>query len=153
MNKKGLSYFIMFLVYLIVLSMVLYFIVQIAKQGLAADLETKGLEYDLLMNRLLYSPNSISYTDTTIGRTYPGIIDMNKFNEETLNKTFGDSKRFGMKVNLGKDTIYYNKESYDEFQPLLWSEKYGSLNQTMFVFTDTNKKQGEMLHVLMVYAK
>lgn len=92
------------------------------------------LEANLFANRLLYSPNGISFVDENTGRAYPGIIDFKKFGMNDMeNKLlssiyYGDSNRnIGAKItfkNFGsneENLLFYNKKFYDEKKILIES--------------------------------
>jgi len=46
----------------------------------------EGLEDKLYETRMLYSPSCFAYHDDVSGRTYSGIIDLNKVNDVTVRK-------------------------------------------------------------------
>ena len=51
------------------------------------QIDTKEAEAAILINRILFSPNGISYFDEEISRTYPGIIDLEKFDDSILEQS------------------------------------------------------------------
>lgn len=76
------------------------------------------LENYLLAYRVLYSKNSIFYTDKITGRTYTNLVDLERFNEQVINELLGSkiNRDFGMSLTLDynniKKEIYVNKELY-----------------------------------------
>ena len=53
---------------------------------------SRGAESAVLINRALYSPNCFAYYDIDTLRTYPGVIDLNKFNQENFDKCLDSDK-------------------------------------------------------------
>lgn len=153
MNKKGVLFdWLIWSIRITLLAIVIYCIVAITISPLEEDLNTHDLDYTFLLNRLFYSPNSISYVDDLTGRVYPGIIDLSKFNEETLNKTLGTSSRFAVKITLGDKVIYNNKDNYDDMAHLVWSKAYDSvLTKKYIIVKDGEQKRGEVIDVEIVY--
>lgn len=96
------------------------------------NLESKDIEMDVFYNRLMYSSNAISYHDNTIGRTYIGIIDINKLNSENIEKAirYPDNRTIAAEINLYKAnneqiTVFYQEEWYKNYAPLGKSGKKG----------------------------
>ena len=95
----------------------------------------------ILNNRLLYSPNAISYLDLDINRGYPGIIDIGKYRNlenipinEIDSKIItygGENKLMASKLVLKdietskEETIFYNKENYEFWEPRILSTVEG----------------------------
>lgn len=52
----------------------------------------RGMESSLLTHRILYSPNCFAYYDNHLLRTYPGVIDINKFTQENFNNCLDSDK-------------------------------------------------------------
>jgi len=75
---------------------VLFFIFLILGVYLARDVRTEELEHSLLIKRLFYDQNCFSFTDE---RSYPGIIDLNKFQEERLEKC-AFKEKIGYRLDL-----------------------------------------------------
>ena len=75
---------------------VLFFIFLILGVYLARDVRTEDLERSLLIKRLFYDQNCFSFTDE---RSYPGIIDLSKFQEERLEKC-AFKENIGYKLDL-----------------------------------------------------
>ncbi len=86
MDKKGFVFLTEEQMSLVVYVFVILFVcgVLIVGSYLFTDknIETQGLERHLLINGLLYSPTCLSYSDEL--RSYPGIIDLDNFNENKL---------------------------------------------------------------------
>jgi hypothetical protein len=91
---------------------------------LIMNINVQDVESKVFINRVIYSEN-INYVDEN-GRLHPGVIDMNKFYQGNLEKEFiyPDERALAAKITLyeagetsGK-TIYYNKEWYNNWEPL-----------------------------------
>ncbi len=86
--------------------------------------QTESLEMDIIFNRILYSPNSISYTDASIGRTYLGVIDPARIDESILNKAlaYKREKTYSANITLiGQGFIkngYLQKDWYIRLYPI-----------------------------------
>jgi hypothetical protein len=117
-NKKGLAGESLEIVPYVVLTIIIVFAVG-ALLGLfiTKDFDTTTLETEVFANRLFHSPNSIMLTDNQTNRTYPGIIDMNKFNSETLEKSFifGEEERFLAFLELHNESFDFNDKREKPF--------------------------------------
>jgi hypothetical protein len=86
----------------------------------------KSLQVEVLFNRLMYSPNSIVYTDLATGVLYPGVIDMEKFTDETLDNSikYSSERHISAKLELYnqngelKKTAYLNNIWFNRLEPL-----------------------------------
>jgi hypothetical protein len=106
----------------------------------ALSVDIKNSEGNILINRLISSPGCLAYTDKTLGRSYPGIIDLSRFNPETLNNCiyFGESNDFAA-ASLNLTTIgtgavysaYYNEQGYKILYPKAGAQ--GSGGSMLFV--------------------
>ena len=92
----------------------------------------KPLQPELLLNRMLYSPAGITYQDNETGIVYPGIIDYEKFANETLDGMMKYSydrmlsaklELYNSKKELQK-TAFFNGVWYNRIEPLA-SNKIG----------------------------
>jgi len=106
----------------------------------------------IFVKRLLYSPNSFSYTDNITGRTYPGIIDINRFDSDILAKAFNFSKNnIAAKIELTnlenneKKEIYLNQKWYERWHPLTKFEQYEKKIKQRYVLINDNGKLKEGL--------
>jgi len=90
------------------------------------SIDATGVQGEILMNRFLYSPTCFSYVNTQISRSFPGIIDINKFNTETLDTCvyFGEANEYAaahftlhyLDTEEESETIY-NRRAYEEWKP------------------------------------
>lgn len=105
------------------------------------NIDSSEAEGRIFINRIVYSPNAISYFDGDIIRAYPGVIDMQKFKKlqnrdlnelDTNALTYGQGNRLIaaklVLINLidnTEDAVYYNKENYDFWEPRILSTATG----------------------------
>ena len=115
---------------IIFLTAVLFAVVILVKVFLITAIDVRQVESNVLVNRLLYS-RYISYFDEDLKRVYPGVIDLNKFQQLTSNPNIldtatisygSDNPIIAAKITLkqkSKDdvTIFYNKERFDKWEP------------------------------------
>jgi len=65
------------------------------------SLNSRETENLILMKRLTYSPNLLSYTDIRTGRVYPGIIDLDRFTTTNLDSNLlNRNKRLAVNLEL-----------------------------------------------------
>lgn len=131
-SKKGeiSGELILFIPRVIFLIAVLFAVVILMKTFLVTTIDVRKVESDVLVNRILYSKNGLSYYDKEIGRVYHGIIDLSKFNQFKENRVLDTAS-----INYGKDNpiiaakiilkqkgkndleLFYNKDRYDKWEP------------------------------------
>jgi len=106
--------------------------------------QTKDL---ILINRILYSPTSIAFTDPNTGRVYPDIIDLAKFNEKVLNSSINTDKNLiAAKLELKNlDTnevteTYLNKKWFDRWDPLIKFEQYSKTIKWKYILIKRGDK-------------
>jgi hypothetical protein len=115
MNKKGFVFLTEEQMNLVIYSLLIIFVfgVLIMTTYLNIDrtIDTVDLEKYTLVNNFLFSSDCVSYDDGF--RTYPGIIDFDKFNEERVSACISyPSSRIGFKVEL----MNFEKEIIKEFE-------------------------------------
>jgi len=90
---------------------------------IATSIDTAGLEADILVQWILYSPNGLGYLDTASQQAPLGIIDADKLaaamTDRALDKEItSNDPRQGAKITIGDKTAYYNKGLYNDYAPL-----------------------------------
>ena len=92
-------------------------VVSIGIVGWASNLEinTHDLQEQLLLNRILYSPNSIWYTQNSVMHT--GVINREKFTQQTIDAAFKYPDNYGgaeIRLAAGSysQTVYVNEPTY-----------------------------------------
>ena len=116
------------IIFIISVGVFVFFIIHFEK-----DIDTFPVESEIFADRILYSNSGLWYYDENISRLYPGILELDKFNnkermESSLNQTinYGDeNKRTAAELILEDSQgnkfgpIYYNEQKYKE-----WIEWY-----------------------------
>jgi len=124
-NRKGQEHGLWWFFYLGVMIIFVISVAFLINRVIDVSLETQDLEKHVLFSRFMLSPNSIFYTDPLIQRTYPGIIDMNKFNMETLEKLYDEESRtrIGFEIKLeGEEDLHYDENLFDIAFPIITIE-------------------------------
>ncbi len=113
---------------LIMLIIVFFIVIALINVYRVDRLDVQQLEASLLLDRVLYSRNCISYVDETTTRAYPGIIDLNKFSSDNLESCLyyeNENRNNAAKLILEDldgssiKTIFYNKKWYENWYPLI----------------------------------
>jgi len=127
-NKRGFGGIDLtqWLMRLLFLTAVIFSCVFLIRSYIDSDIDISNTEMQIFTYRVLYSPNSIMYTEDNTGRVYPGIVDYDNFlNGENLTMKaidYTEEKSYlGAKFWLkNKDkTFYYYKNNYDMYKPLV----------------------------------
>ena len=124
-KKAGINFeSIIWIPRIIFIIIIMFLVMTLVRTYVATAIETSDIKANLFSNRLIYSPNSISYYDEPIKRAYPGIIDPAKFGSaDFLDKSiyYGEkNKEIGAKVVLkdfsdGKEyALFYNNNFFSE---------------------------------------
>ena len=126
-NKKANTTFeVVFWIPRIIFLVVLMFAIMILIRSFVTTIvESSELEANLFANRVLYSPNGISYADSDTHRIYPGIIDSaqlkSKIDGKLLDKSINYGKKnleIGAKFSLSyagdKVDFFYNEDFFKE---------------------------------------
>ena len=122
----------------------------IAQQALP-PVDTLSLDAPLIVERLLHSPEGISYVDPLTQRVYPSIIDENKLLnlEQRLDTLlFFDAKNeaFAAKITIDLKEYYYNQNEYDRWSPQAGKPTVGGRKKSISSHTMTTLlKQKETL--------
>src|SRR3989344_4492949 len=91
----------------------------------------KDLEMDIFIQRFLNNPECFAYEDREISRVYPGVIDLEKFKQENLDKCYkieGMQYVPGFKLKMGDKEI---KSSNFEFSKQ-------KISKDILIFKDNN---------------
>ncbi len=133
-NKKSVisGEMIMAIPQIIFLVAVMFAVVILIKVFIITHIDVRQVDANIFVNRILLSKGAISHYDEDIGRVYPGIISLERFQEiSSTNPTNLDEEimRYGtdnpilaakmtLKRNGYADIIaYYNKENFDRWEP------------------------------------
>lgn len=113
------------------LLVVFFFLVFLYKSYIVTTLDVSDLEAQVFMHSILNSKNGIILEDADIGRSYPEIIDLSRFNDQTMESMLQNSISYGKENrhiaakftlkdpdNKLMKEIVYNKEWYDRWHIL-----------------------------------
>ena len=133
-NKRSLisGEMIMVIPKIIFLIAVLFAVVILIKVFIVTHIDVRQVDANLFVNRVLLSKVAISYYDEDIGRVYPGIVSLKRFQEissinpnaldEEIISYGADNPILAAKMNLSREgyadiVAYYNKENFDRWEP------------------------------------
>jgi hypothetical protein len=135
---------------IILILMVIFIYVSSTMESRA--LSSHDTRKEIVLNRIFYSPHSISYFDTDSQRVYPNIIDLQKFRDFTLDKAFDtrESRVITGKLELleiGSDELYeayINKENFDRWTHYTKFDQYENFIDKKYVLIkdDDELKKG-----------
>jgi len=160
LNKKAAAFKILnySILRILFIALLFYIIYLFAYSQIKINIDIEDTKSLIFVKRLLYSPNSISYTDPITGRTYPGIIDLERFDPTIPEKAFNFSKNnLAAKIELTnlenneKKEIYLNKKWYDRWEPLTKFEQYKkTIKQRYVLINDKGKLKKGLLRIDVV---
>lgn len=130
-SKKAINSYemLMWVPRVIFLVVVMFVIMTLIKTYVTTTIDVSELQANVFTNRLLYSPNGISYLDQEINRIMPGIIDIEKFKQEKdakenfleKNIFYGNNNReIAAKLKLDnlnekqEYILFYNEKFFEE---------------------------------------
>ena len=102
------------------------------------------LEANLIANRFINIPECFAYKDADSGRLYPGIIELNKFNNETLNECYQPEAEkgyidynFGLelknKQSILRTNNYYHNDNFLIYREVLLKENDKFTTDTLII--------------------
>lgn len=115
--------------------------------------ETTDMRIALLANRILYSPDGITYNSAETDRAYPGIVDLQKFDSAYLEKAIyyrdEDTDKKGNAVIAAKlrlldesdkeiKFLIFNEKTYNNIQPISFASGYARAFKTYYVLIYDN---------------
>ena len=132
-NKKAITTFemLMWIPRIFFLVVLMFAVITLIRSFITTTVDVSELQANIFAKRILYSPNAISYFDSDLRRTYPGIIDFNKFKSQSIDKFLEKSVYYGIKNReiganlLLKDlsensdiSVFYNEDFFKEQKKL-----------------------------------
>ncbi|MDO8740220.1 MAG: hypothetical protein Q7J54_01455 [Candidatus Woesearchaeota archaeon] len=117
--------------------------------------ETTDLRIALLANRILYSPDGITYNSPETDRAYPGIVDLQKFDSAHLETAIyyddEDTDEKGNAIIAAKirlldekdkeiKSLIYNEKTYNNIQPISFASGYRREFRIFYVLIYDNGK-------------
>ncbi|MBN2368474.1 hypothetical protein JXC34_05640 [Candidatus Woesearchaeota archaeon] len=134
LGKKGDAYEILWhivvrLPYIAIL-FIIFMYINVNMTSTAMD--SQRVNSNIISSRIIISPGALAYQDPDTGRVYPGIIDKEKFTQETIDAAFKviDNTRIAARIELesisGEDlgSIYINENWYDRWTPYTAFERF-----------------------------
>ncbi len=130
-NKKGIMSFnfLAMIPRTILLVLILISCVVLIRLYVTDKFNTYDLQAEIFINSIIYSKGGISYYDVVTGRNYPEIVDLKQLDEADLDNSFyfPENNLISAEIIISSDpekdmilkTLYYNKEWYDNWEPLL----------------------------------
>ena len=147
MNKRAVSFKIMNMAFFRILFITIAFFVvwMFTVSQIQEKIEIGDIKDTIIINRALYSPTSFSYVDANTGRVYPGIIDINNFNNLQLNNSFDYSGnniavKFEIKYSNKTKTAYINQKWYERWAPLTKFKQYSQTTNFRYVLVKEKDK-------------
>ena len=110
-----------------------------------------NLEITILINRFLNSPDCLVYQDKETGRTYPGVINLEKFNGQTLEKCYStednDLKAFKLTLESLNPDITSKFDTKRNFisTPNWEPRRYTQTSQYVLIHYKENFYRGKLL--------
>ena len=133
MDKRGIFavHMLAWIMRILFLVVVMLAVVSLVRIYIITSVDSFDAESTLLIERLLYSPELITYTDHTIDRSYPMIIDLERFTSDDIEQQLMEAMDYGDKnqhiaaeiklkdLENGRTyTKYYNKIGYENWHVL-----------------------------------
>ena len=129
-NRKGIMTFnflamIPRIIFLVVVLIVCVILISIFLNN---KFNTVDVQAEILINGFLYGTGGVSYLDPLTGRIYPEVIDLRQLDSTELDSAFyyPDNHMITARIAIEKPDqvlplkeIYYNKEWWDNWKPLL----------------------------------
>jgi hypothetical protein len=115
-GKKAITTFemLMWVPRIVFLVAVMFAVAFLVKSHITTTIDISEARANIFVNRAIYSQSDISYFDSSTGRAYPGIIEMQKFKEhagELLEKSIYYSEK---NREVGARFLLKNLESSEE---------------------------------------
>ena len=146
LSKKGevMGEVVMWLARIIFAFVVIGIIVFLVNGSIEKNLDLGDLRFYSVAERVLYSGNCFALENS--GRIYPGIIDLKRFTQESLDKCMLPLDRpIGSRVTMQygdkEIVLFFNKEYYDDLVPLAFSRQYVHAKKRYFVLADDGTAQ------------
>lgn len=149
-NRKGgiSEEIILFIPKILFLTAALFAVVILVKVFIIGVIDVRQPESSILISRLIYSKDGLSYYDNDLKRVYPGVMDLKKFSElsavnpnslDTASLSYGSDNpiiaaKIILKQGTGNDiTVFYNKQRYEKWEPRVLSTVQGGAGSVKLV--------------------
>lgn len=129
--------------YIVLTAMVIVGIYFIVDYYVNLSVNVRSLEFEVLTSRILYSPNSVMYTDNFSGTVFPGIIELANFTDQTLDNAiqYTGDRHIPAKLEIYDadrrlvKAAYVDKLTYQHLEPLAASKIQGASSGELYVRT------------------
>ncbi len=138
-NKGQVQYFLesAFRIGFLMVALIVFFL--FVSAYINNQINPQPIIVEVTANRIMYS-DAVMYQDPVTGRTYPGIIDLKKLNDDTISKNIDYAKKqFATAKIKILDTngnfvqeAYVDKPQYDILKVLIDSKGQGPGSATMY---------------------
>ena len=125
-----------------IIFMSLIFVVFVVVPGTYAKIDAEGIDHFTIRNSLLHNKNCLAYEN---GAVYPGIVDINKFNPEKLQKCLGvKGDSYGIILNLKYNdinkVIFLNERMTDRANFCLSKGSFKCSSESVYVLVNENNE-------------
>jgi len=110
---------------MIILAVIIFVVYSLITSGIRNEINVFNAESELIIQRLLYSKEGLSYYDPDINRLMIGTIDINKFSDNSLQSMLGFNTldqhlaaRFTLSTEKEKKYAFINQEWFFKWLPL-----------------------------------
>ena len=136
-KKSQYIKFNMLIIWAIMLVFVILTITIFAKGFIKKETDIRDAEVRIFANRIIYSPNGLSYADDESGRSYPGTVDLGKLTDAVLDNSvyIKDNQIIAAKVTLKNSKgisirdAFYNIDWYNRWEPLIGRRGSGAASE------------------------
>lgn len=165
MNKKAISFdMLQWLMRLLFLTVVIFSVVLLLNVYTTKKLDVKELQAEILINRLILSPDGISKFDYVSGRVIPLIIEdlslqenKDKMEQKLMQTIKYDKKNFiAAKMEIFENqesvlaTFYYDQSTYENIAPRTWIEGIGGALSYERIFPVIYKGESRYIKIIAV---
>src|SRR3989344_3547702 len=137
-----------------IIFMSLIFVVFVVVPGTYAKIDAEGIDHFTIRSSLLHNKNCLAYEN---GAVYPGIVDINKFNPEKLQKCLGvkwDS--YGVILNIKYEdvnkVIFVNERMTDRTNFCLSKGSFKCSSESVYVLVNVkNEKRNSAISNVCIW--
>lgn len=148
MSKKAVSANVIYWFFriLVILPIIIFVLYQISAVSSENATKTRNIESYLIEDKVF---DALAYTEPNTGRSYDGMIDLQKFREGYLQDYFDEKPGLGIRVSMDDKQIHYDSEFYSIAYPLRNKDKYHYISSLRPVTTINRNGIRKQSHVLI----
>ncbi|MGM5487863.1 MAG: hypothetical protein ACQESG_02850 [Nanobdellota archaeon] len=115
-------------------------LLMVLQSSMVKNVDTREVEANLFMHRLLYSKQGLSYYDSALDKVYPGIIDTGfdigiSYKEDHL------AAKIELSNQTWERTEYFNRDLFEKIEPLSYGGSgpgsVTKVQQSLYVLTES----------------